>query len=254
MAQQRRRQQRDARRQPRRADYEPRGYEVEDQRSRSEWTDDDERRFPSQQEYGDRRFGYGQRGWEEQRERRSQGRYGYGQEEGDREQSRFGEPYGNEFREPYGGDLRPQGGEWQRFGQRGFEGYGGTGSGADFAGYGRSGRREEPGRFGAGGGYAGRGPKGYRRSDERIIEDVCQALEDDDEVDASNIEVACQASEIVLRGSVPERRMKRLAEDVAESLPGVKDVRNELRVAHEAEAKEARGAQSREGGRHSTTS
>jgi hypothetical protein len=37
--------------------------------------------------------------------------------------------------------------------------------------------------------------------------------------------------EIVLRGSVPDRRTKRLAEDAIENLPGVKDVRNELRAS-----------------------
>jgi hypothetical protein len=39
------------------------------------------------------------------------------------------------------------------------------------------------------GGYAGRGPKGYRRSDERIREDISDQFMDNDELDASEIEV-----------------------------------------------------------------
>ena len=37
--------------------------------------------------------------------------------------------------------------------------------------------------------YAGRGPRGYRRSDDRIGEDVCDRLTDDPALDASGIEV-----------------------------------------------------------------
>lgn len=141
------------------------------------------------------------------------------------------------------------------YGETGFGGYGGGQSG--YGGYGGQGReggygvgsgREERGGFqrgqgqrGAGwesgglgrgglGPFAGRGPKGYRRSDERVLEEVNQALEDHPDIDASNIEVSCQSGEIVLRGTVDDRRTKRLAEECVEDLPGVKDVRNELRV------------------------
>lgn len=78
--------------------------------------------------------------------------------------------------------------------------------------------------------FAGKGPKGYQRSDERVIDDVCQALERDPHVDATEIEVSCQKGEIVLKGSVDSREAKRRAEECVEDLPGVKDVRNELRV------------------------
>src|SRR3954453_14579983 len=37
--------------------------------------------------------------------------------------------------------------------------------------------------------YRGRGPKNYQRSDERIREDVCERLERDERVDASDLEV-----------------------------------------------------------------
>jgi hypothetical protein len=78
--------------------------------------------------------------------------------------------------------------------------------------------------------YAGRGPKGYQRSDERIREEVSERLTDDDRIDASGIEVAVTTGEVTLTGTVESRRMKRLAEDLAESVRGVRDVHNQLRV------------------------
>lgn len=81
-----------------------------------------------------------------------------------------------------------------------------------------------------GGGFAGRGPKGYLRTDERIREDVCDRLSQDDDVDATEIEVRVQDGEVTLEGSVATRRMKHQAEDLAEEVGGVKDVHNRLRV------------------------
>jgi osmotically-inducible protein OsmY len=78
--------------------------------------------------------------------------------------------------------------------------------------------------------HRGRGPRGYRRSDERIKEDVCQCLTDDPYIDASNIEVAVNDREVLLSGSVTSRMQKRHAEDLIESLPGVRDVINGLKV------------------------
>lgn len=80
------------------------------------------------------------------------------------------------------------------------------------------------------GGYAGRGPKGYARSDERIREDVCDRLSWNDEVDATDIAVTVDNGEVTLEGSVETRHMKRLAEDIAEEVPGVVDVHNRTRV------------------------
>lgn len=78
--------------------------------------------------------------------------------------------------------------------------------------------------------YRGRGPKNYQRSDERIHEEVCERLAMDHDVDASEIEVAVQGGVVTLSGSVHERRAKRLAEDIADSVTGVNDVQNNLRV------------------------
>jgi osmotically-inducible protein OsmY len=78
--------------------------------------------------------------------------------------------------------------------------------------------------------YAGRGPKGYKRSDERIREDVSEALTRSHEVDATNIEVAVNDGIVTLTGSVDDRHAKRMAEDVAQDVSGVRDVQNQLRV------------------------
>jgi osmotically-inducible protein OsmY len=78
--------------------------------------------------------------------------------------------------------------------------------------------------------YAGRGPRGYRRSDERIREDVNERLKDDWRVDASDIEVSVDNGVVTLAGRVGSRAEKRRAEDVAESVSGVTDVSNQLRV------------------------
>jgi len=84
--------------------------------------------------------------------------------------------------------------------------------------------------------HVGRGPKGYRRADERIEEDVNEALTDSPELDASEIEVKVSNGEVTLSGTVTERSAKRTAEDIAERCSGVKDVRNEIRVQRDNES------------------
>jgi hypothetical protein len=79
--------------------------------------------------------------------------------------------------------------------------------------------------------HAGRGPKNYRRDDERIREDVCIRLTDHPEIDASEIEVRVDNGEVTLSGTVDSRPVKRMAEDAVCSVGGVRDVHNQLRVA-----------------------
>ena len=78
--------------------------------------------------------------------------------------------------------------------------------------------------------HVGKGPKGWQRSDERIREDVCEALARHPEVDASDIDVKVQNCEVTLTGNVTEREAKRIAEDVVERVFGVKDVQNQIKV------------------------
>jgi osmotically-inducible protein OsmY len=78
--------------------------------------------------------------------------------------------------------------------------------------------------------YFGRGPKGYRRSDERIAEDINERLTQHPFLDATEIVVNVQDGEVELSGTVEDRKAKRLAEDIAESVSGVKDVHNRIRM------------------------
>jgi len=78
--------------------------------------------------------------------------------------------------------------------------------------------------------HKGKGPKGYRRSDERIKEDVSDRLTEDTQLDASDIEVAVTNGEVKLTGTVESREAKRRAEDLTEMISGISNVENSLRV------------------------
>lgn len=188
--------------------------------------------------------------------------YDYGRQRG---QYGRGEPwssgYGNQDydRGAYRGDERFEGNS--RF-ERGYPGYGGYGyggyTGYGYGGYGGygGGYRDEPREWrggGAGLGYesgasrsrggtqsqgawgqqsfAGRGPRNYQRSDDRIEEDVNESLTRHPGFDAGDVEVKVQNGEVTLTGTVDSRYDKRMAEDAAESCSGVRDVHNQLRVS-----------------------
>ncbi|HXG39880.1 MAG TPA: BON domain-containing protein [Candidatus Limnocylindrales bacterium] len=124
---------------------------------------------------------------------------------------------------------RPWVGQTERPGWAGtYGGYGAYGTGDYGQGYAEHGRFDEErmrrGRF------AGVGPRNWQRSDERIRDDIAERLTDHPDIDASDIEVQVANGVVTLTGTVDDRRMKRLAEDVAESVSGVRDVRNELQV------------------------
>jgi hypothetical protein len=101
--------------------------------------------------------------------------------------------------------------------------------------------------------HAGKGPKGYRRSDERIREEVSERMSDHPGLDASELEVDVRDGRVALRGEVDERRFKRLAESCCDDVPGVEDVANEIRVRRrDAGAKEP-GDERSQRGRNVTT-
>jgi osmotically-inducible protein OsmY len=95
-------------------------------------------------------------------------------------------------------------------------------------GYTTSVRSNNPFPSGVAGGQAGRGPRDYQRADSRVLEDVCDRLSDDDEVDASDITVSVKNGEVTLEGTVADRYTKRRAEHIAASVRGVVDVHNQL--------------------------
>lgn len=79
-------------------------------------------------------------------------------------------------------------------------------------------------------GFFGKGPKGYKRTDDRIKEDVCECLSRSEHVDATDIEVSVEDGCVTLSGTVESKLIKRAAEAEIENLSGVDDVRNELKV------------------------
>jgi hypothetical protein len=78
--------------------------------------------------------------------------------------------------------------------------------------------------------HSGRGPQGYQRSDARIEEDVCEHLTHHGMLDATGIQVHVENGEVTLTGTVESRQAKRLAEVILESISGVRDIHNQLRV------------------------
>jgi len=95
--------------------------------------------------------------------------------------------------------------------------------------------------------YRGRGPKNYRRSDDRIREEINDRLTDNDWLDASDVEVTVVSGEATLSGTVDSRYSKRLAEDIAESVTGVSHVQNNLRVQNYQSGTPSAAAASGEG-------
>jgi BON domain len=82
------------------------------------------------------------------------------------------------------------------------------------------------------GDFAGRGPKGYKRSDDRIREDISEHLTRHPLIDASEVEVTVDDGVVMLIGVVDDRHQKHLVEDVAADISGVRDVENALKVRH----------------------
>lgn len=101
----------------------------------------------------------------------------------------------------------------------------------------RDGERHQPTGFGGPrgheiprGSHRGKGPKGFEMSDDRVRERVCEALHEDHDVDASDIDVSVSHGEVTLMGTVDDRQSKRMAEDCVLQCAGVRDVHNQLRV------------------------
>jgi len=185
--------------------------------------------YSSGQGFGNQSYsgqgGYGSRGF-------SGGHYGGFANEGARNQSGWGQRgqnYGETFGRGYaGGEFGGQGFSGQSSGDQsyGSPSYGNQSSSGQ-------GSRGEYGQGYAGRGLSGRGPKGYQRSDERIKEQLCERLTDDDDIDASEISIEVKNGEATLTGTVGSREEKRAAEELAERSPGVREVQNHLRVTQD---------------------
>jgi hypothetical protein len=145
-------------------------------------------------------------------------------------EGRYGEKQDREYRERtegYGGRG------WESTGLGGPNAYGsGSYGGSSMYGGSYMGPSWNPGmaqRQGMGQ-HFGRGPKGYRRSDERIREDVNEALFRDEHVDATEIEIEVLEGEVTLSGTVDSREARRMAEDCVWNVSGVRNVTNTIRL------------------------
>lgn len=78
--------------------------------------------------------------------------------------------------------------------------------------------------------HSGKGPKGWKRPDRLIKEDVCEALYRSSSVDASEIEVKISDGIVTLEGAVTDRPMKRMAERCLDRVKGIEDVQNRLSI------------------------
>jgi hypothetical protein len=78
--------------------------------------------------------------------------------------------------------------------------------------------------------FAGRGPKDWKLSDEKLKERVCEVLLHSNEVDATEIEVDVQDRIVNLKGNISSKGMRRVAEDLVGSIPGVEDVFTQLKI------------------------
>jgi hypothetical protein len=89
---------------------------------------------------------------------------------------------------------------------------------------------DHPNRPGSTQSYRGVGPRSYRRSDQKIQEEVEDRFTDDPHLNPSNLEITTREGVVTLTGTVPDRGQKRRAEDLAESVAGVRDVENHLMI------------------------
>jgi hypothetical protein len=209
--------------------------------------------------YGEDRPGDYGRGGREHFGRENQGRenferQNYGREDYGREDYGRGE-WG---REPERGDYSTRGdwgrqgswgtygnrpdfsreAEWRNYGRRGESDWGGYNTSRTGYGGGMGSYSGGMGSYGERGRFAGRGPKNWQRSDDRIREDINERLTDHPDIDAFEIDVQVKNGEVTLTGTVEERYTKRMAEDVAENVSGVREIHNQLKVQSSAASQE----------------
>jgi osmotically-inducible protein OsmY len=77
----------------------------------------------------------------------------------------------------------------------------------------------------------GTGPRLQRRSDDKIREEIWELLNNNADLDASEVEVHVESGEVTLRGTVDSRDARWLTEDLVTSVSGVREVYNQIKVA-----------------------
>jgi hypothetical protein len=128
-------------------------------------------------------------------------------------------------------DDAPSYGDWARHstggtsGARGHEGYGFPGEDTWGEAESRRERQEEKR------GSADRRVAQRRRPDETLSRELQEILSQDPELDATEIEVEVEGGAVTLSGVVDSSDARLLAEELVESVTGVREVHNHLKVA-----------------------
>ncbi len=143
---------------------------------------------------------------------------------------------GNVYPDEGSADDAPSHGDWQRHstgatsGARGQEGFGNPGENTWGEEQFQAERREEQGRR-----QANSGPRARRKSDESLRQEIRDILTADPELEATDIEVEVEGGAVTLRGAVVDSDARLLAEELVDSLAGVREVHNRLRFEREEE-------------------
>ncbi|MGH7241857.1 MAG: BON domain-containing protein [Phycisphaerales bacterium] len=199
------------------------------------------------QQRGYGQAGYGQNAWGQgslRREGYGQTGYGFNGSQSSAQDADRGS-YDMPAREGSYGNASGRDQEWgfgggssRGYGQGGQGGYGQTGFGqsgmsgqssnSSFGNpyYGQGSSRG--GSFG-GGSSKGSAPRNYKKSDDRIREDVSERLMQEG-YDCSEMDVACQDGIVTLSGDVCNRDVKHRMEHAASDVNGVSDVQNQLKI------------------------
>ena len=78
--------------------------------------------------------------------------------------------------------------------------------------------------------FSGVGPRNYAKTDQRVLDEVCELLTRHGELDVRNVDVHCHNGVIRLEGHVPTRAIRREIEAAVESIFGVNDVEDHLTI------------------------
>ena len=76
-------------------------------------------------------------------------------------------------------------------------------------------------------------PVRYNRPDERVWEDICESLSNNNFIDSSRILVNVEDGIVILTGLVDTDEQRALAMQLASAVPGVRHVENDLELTEE---------------------
>ena len=83
---------------------------------------------------------------------------------------------------------------------------------------------------------AGKGPKGWERSDEHILDDVCSSLTRHRDVDPRDIGIGVVNGTVMLSGTIVDAGQKRLVESIVSEVVGVREIQSDIHVESHSDA------------------